>query len=352
MTPSIDKKPFGITQAGEQVHQFILTNSGGSSATLINYGATLTRLLIPDKNNRIGDVVLGFDNLKQFEDESPYFGATVGRVANRIANGLFKVDEQQYAVPINNGPNHLHGGFKGYDKRIWNGDAAMTTDGPSVRFTLLDPDGSEGYPGNVKVTVIYSLTGDNAIKIQYFAAADRPTPINLTNHAYFNLKDGGASDVLGHVFQANSDFYTPVNETLIPTGAIAPVKGTPFDFTQPKPIGKDIRTTGGNPAGYDHNLVLRSQDGTLAKAADVHEPQSGRRLEVWTTEPGIQFYSGNFLDGSIKGRQNAVYNQYHAFCLEAHHYPDSINQPKFPDTLLRPGNVYRQITEYRFSIRT
>jgi aldose 1-epimerase len=352
MTPSIEKKTFGVTQAGEQVHQFILTNSDGSSAILINFGATLARLLIPDKHNRRGDVILGFDNLKQFEDESPYFGATIGRVGNRIAQGLFKIEEQHYAVPINNGPNHLHGGFKGYDKRIWNADTIMTTDGPSVRFTLRDPDGSEGYPGNLDVTVIYSLTNGNAIKIQYFASADKPTPINLTNHAYFNLKDGGVSDVLGHILQVNSDFYTPVNETLIPTGAIAPVKGTSFDFTQPKQIGTDIKTTGGNPAGYDHNLVLRSQDASLAKAADVYESQSGRRMEVWTTEPGVQFYSGNFLNGSIKGRQNAVYNQYNAFCLETQHYPDSINQPKFPNTVLRPGKIYRQITEYRFSIGT
>jgi aldose 1-epimerase len=348
MIPRIDKKPFGITHAGEEVSQFVLINAAGASATLINYGATLARLLLPDKTGRMADVVLGFDDLRQYEDQSPYFGATIGRVGNRVANGLFSVDQQRYAAVVNDGSHHLHGGFKGYDKRIWTTDTAMTGNGPSVRFTLFDPDGSEGYPGNVHATVIYSLSKDNALKIQYFATTDKPTPINLTNHAYFNLKDGGHSDVLGHVMQANADSYTPVDANLIPTGEVAAVKGTPFDFTKPKPIGQDIRAAGGDPVGYDHNLVLRSQNGSLALAVSVSEPQSARRLEVWTTEPAVQFYTGNFLDGSIKSRQNAIYQQYHAFCLEAQHFPDSINHPKFPETILRPGTVYRQITEYRF----
>jgi aldose 1-epimerase len=349
MIPKIERKPFGTTLAGEAVHQFTLTNAAGASATLIDYGATLTRLQVPDKNNQPGDVILGFDDLRQYEDQSPYFGATVGRVANRIAHGLFSVDQQRYAVAVNNGSHHLHGGFKGYDKRIWTADTAMT-EGPSVRFTLLDPDGCEGYPGNVRVTVIYCLTHDNAIKIQYFATTDKPTPINLTNHAYFNLRDGGGSSVLENVLQANADFYTPVDADLIPIGRIAPVNGTPFDFTQPKPIGRDIQATDGAPKGYDHNLVLRSHGSSLAMAVTAYEPESGRRLEVWTTEPGVQLYTGNFLDGSIKGRSNTPYKQYHAFCVEAQHYPDSINHPKFPETVLHPGTVYRQITEYRFFV--
>jgi aldose 1-epimerase len=349
MIPRIEKKLFGTTQAGEAVHQFTLTNANGASASLIDYGATLIRLLVPDKNNQLGDVVLGFDELRAYEDQSPYFGATIGRVANRIAHGMFTLDERRYAVPVNNGPHHLHGGFKGYDKRIWTADTAMA-EGPSVRFTLLDPDGAEGYPGNVRVTVIFSLTNDNALKIQYFATTDKPTPINLTNHAYLNLKDGGASDVLGHILQVHADYYTPVDADLIPIGKIATVNGTPFDFTPPKPIGKDIQATGGNPAGFDHNLVLRSHGGLTTLAVAAYEPVTARRLEVWTTEPGVQLYTGNFLNGSIKGRNNSAYQKHHAFCVEAQHYPDSINHPKFPETVLHPGTVYRQITEYRFFV--
>ncbi len=225
----------------------------------------------------------------------------------------------------------------------------MTADGPSVRFQLVDPDGTEGFPGTLKVTVIYSLTDTNAVKIQYFATTDRTTPVNLTNHTYWNLKDGGQSDIFGHVLRIYGDHYTPVDATLIPTGEIASVSGTPIDFTSPKPIGKDMKAMGGDPTGYDHNLVLTNQDGSFAKAVDVYEPESGRWMQVWTTEPGVQFYSGNFLDGSYKGKKGTVYNQYGALVLECQHYPDSVNHANFPTTLLHPGDVYRQITEYRFS---
>ena len=243
----------------------------------------------------------------------------------------------RYAVPVNNGLNHLHGGFRGLDKRVWIADTAMTADGPSARFTLLDPDGAEGYPGNVNITVIYFADADNVLKIQYYATTDKPTPINLTNHTYFNLKDAGQSDIFNHLMQTQADAYTPVDETLIPTGEIAPVTNTPIDFTKPKPIGKDLVAMGGKPIGYDHNLVLRNQNGTLAKAVEVYEPTRGRLLEVWTTEPGVQFYSGNFLDGTIKGKKQVAYGQYHGFCLETQHYPDSVNQPKFPNAVLRRG---------------
>jgi aldose 1-epimerase len=345
----IDVSRFGSTAEGDRVEQYTLTNNKGASASFITYGATVTSLIVPDKNGSMGDVVLGFDNISQYENQSPYFGAVVGRVANRICKGIFYIDKTRYCAPVNNGANMLHGGFRGFDKRIWTADAAMTADGPSVRFKLLDPDGTEGFPGNLNVTVIYSLTETNALKIQYFATTDHTTPINLSNHSYFNLKDGGQSDIFGHILRIYGDHYTPVDSTLIPTGVIAPVAGTPIDFTSGKPIGRDLKAMGGDPIGYDHNLVLNNQDGSMAKAVDVYEPQSGRWMQVWTTEPGVQFYSGNFLDGSIKGKSRTVYNQYAALVLECQHFPDSINHPNFPSTLLHPFEVYRQITEYRFS---
>ena len=347
---SIQVLPFGVTTDGKSVSQYVLTNDAGASVRILDYGGIVTNLMVPDKDGKIGDVVLGYDNLAQYENESaPYFGATVGRVANRIADGIFHVGSQRYCLAINNGPNHLHGGIVGYDKRIWCAKAVTTTDGPTLKLTLCDPDGTEGYPGTVKVTVIYSLTADNTLKIQYFATTDKATPINLTNHCYFNLKDDGKTDIRGHVARFFADHYTPVNSVQIPTGEIAPVKGTPIDFTTPKPIGQDLDAMGGTPVGYDHNLVLNSQDGSLAEAGDVYDPDSGRYLQVFTTEPGVQFYCGKFLDGSIRGKYGNVYNRYAGFALEAQDYPDAVNHPNFPDEVIRPGEVYRQITEYRFS---
>lgn len=343
--PRIEKKPFGTTFDGQAVDRITLTNAAGASAGLITYGATLTSLTTPDRNGRFGDVVLGFDNLEQYENESPYFGATIGRVGNRIAKGLFAVDGVPYAVAVNDGLNHLHGGFRGYDKRVWQVDAAMTSDGPAAKFTLFDPDGAEGYPGDVDVTVIFTLTAANGIKIQYLAHTDQPTPINLTNHTYWNLKDAGATDVLSHRVQIEADAYVPVDSTLIPTGQILPVEGTPIDFRAAKPLGRDIEAMG----GYDHNLALRNQSGAFARAVEVTEETSGRRMEVWTTQPGVQLYSGNFLDGSVKGKGGVAYGKHHALCLETQHYPDSINHADFPDAVLRPHAVYRQVTEYRFS---
>lgn len=351
----IQRRDFGVTKEGEPVDQYILTNGTGASVSLITYGAIVTNLVVPDKNGVLGDVVLGFDNIGQYETQSPYFGAIVGRVGNRIAHGEFTIDKVKSCVPINNGPNHLHGGFKGYDKRVWKADAAMTADGPSVRFMLTDPDGTEGYPGTVTSTVIYSLTSGkdtdgaySGLKIQYYATTDKPTPINLTNHSYFNLKDAGKSSIAGHIMKVYGDKYTPVDATLIPTGEIASVKGTPIDFTEPKPIGKDLVAMGGDPVGYDHNLVLTNQDGSFAEAVQVYEPESGRLMDVWTTQPGVQFYSGNFLDGSVTGKYGDVYQEHNAIALETQHYPDSVNHSNFPDGVLRPGDVYRQITEYRF----
>jgi aldose 1-epimerase len=341
----IEQRTFGQTRDGRAVEEFTLVNAAGASVKLLNYGATIISLRVPDKSGNIGEVTLGFDNIEQYETESPYFGSVIGRVGNRIAGGRFKVDGEEYAVMLNNGHNHLHGGFNGYDKRIWTAEAAMTGEGPTVRFTLIDPIGAEGYPGSVNVTVLYTFTAGNGLKIQYFATTDSATPINLTNHAYWNLKDGGKTDVLGHILQTTAEKYVPVDDTLIPTGVLAPVEGTPIDFRKPKPIGQDIAAMG----GYDHTLVLH-QDGKIQKSVEVFEPESGRRMEVWTDQPGVQFYSGNFIQGPIQGPNGAVYDRRHGFCLETQFYPDSVNQPQFPSTILRPGRVYRHFTEYRFFV--
>ncbi|HVT79496.1 MAG TPA: aldose epimerase family protein [Phycisphaerae bacterium] len=344
---SIQKRPYGTTQAGEPVEAYTLVNEG-LTAEIITFGGILTRLLVPDRNGMPADVMLAFDSLAPFEKPGPYFGALIGRVGNRTAKGRFTLHGKTHILATNNGANHLHGGLKGYDKRVWKAAAATSPDGPTLTLTLTDKDGTEGYPGTVEVTVVYTLRA-GALRLDYSATTDKATPINLTHHAYFNLKDGGASDVLGHVLQIDADGYTPVDEGLIPTGQIAPVKGTPIDFTAPKPIGKDLKAMGGDPAGYDHNLVLRHQNGSLARAAVVTEPTTGRKLEVWTTEPGMQFYSGNFLDGA-KGKGGIAYHRHHGFCLETQHYPDAINRPEWPSIVLQPGQKYHSVTEFRFGI--
>ncbi len=340
---------FGTTADGKAVTLYTLTNAKGASVQLINFGATITHLMVPDKTGKMADVVLGFDNLKQYETESPYFGCVAGRVANRIAKGTFEVDGTAYHLAVNNGVNALHGGLKGYDKRVWDGEEVASSDGSAVKFTLTDPDGTEGYPGTVKVSVTYTLTDANAIRIEYAATTDKATPINLTNHTYWNLQDAGASDIGNHILKLEADQYTPVDATQIPTGEIAAVKDTPIDFTTPKPMGQDRHEMTGDPAGYDHNLVLRDQDGSLGKALEVYEPVTGRVMEMWTTEPGVQFYTGNFLTGKVVGKGGIAYQKHHAFAFEAQHFPDSVNHPKFPSTILRPGKTYRQVTEYRFS---
>jgi aldose 1-epimerase len=344
----IEEKDFGTLSNGiGRVHQFILTNKQGSSARLIDYGATLTNLFVPDKNGKMGDVVLGFDDAKQYEMGGSYMGCIPGRYANRIANGLFTIDGTQFAVTMNLGTNCLHGGFKGLAQRMWDADTGMTPDGPTVRFTILDPDGAEGFPGNVKVTVLYSLSDDNVLKIQYFATTDKPTPINLTNHSYFNL-NGGDGNVLNYVAKFNATQYLLVDSALIPTGQAAAVAGTPFDFTKAKLIGRDIKSLPGNASGYDNTMVLDNLKGNFIEAAQVYDPNSGRLLECWTTEPSVQFYTANGL--SAAGKSGKAYGSYSGFCLETQHYPDSPNHPNFPSTILRPGQVYRQLTEFKFSI--
>jgi len=344
----IQEKDFGTLTAGQpRVHQYILTNKQGSSARLIDYGATLTNLFVPDKNGKMGDVVLGFDDAKQYEMSGAYMGCIPGRYANRIANGMFTIDGTQYAVTMNLGTNCLHGGFKGLAARIWDADTGMTPDGPTVRFTIHDPDGAEGFPGNVNVTVLYSLTDDNVLKIQYFATTDKPTPINLTNHSYFNL-NGGDGNVLNDVAKFNATQCLLVDPTLIPTGQAAAVAGTPFDFTKAKPIGREIKSLPGDPPGYDNTMVLDNLKGNFIEAAQVYDPNSGRLLECWTTEPSVHFYTANGLNA--QGKSGKTYGPYSAFCLETQHYPDSPNHANFPNTILRPGQVYRQLTEFKFSI--
>jgi len=344
----IQEKSFGETLEGWPVHQFILTNAQGSSARIIDYGAIVTNLFVPGKTGKMEDVVLGFDSAKRYQEVGPYIGCIAGRYANRIGNGMFTIDGHQYDVTLNQGMNCLHGGFKGLAKRMWTGDAGMTPDGPTVRFTILDHDGDEGFPGNLKVTVLYTLTNDNMLKVQYYATTDKATPINLTHHSYFNLSGKDSGEVLGYVARIYADHYLSVDDSLIPTGDLTPVAGTPFDFMKPKLIGKDIKALSPLP-GYDHTMVIGNSRAELVKAADVYDPDSGRLLECWTTEPAVHFFTGNNLNG-IVGKDGVVYKAHCAFCLETQHFPDSPNHPTFPNTILRPGQVYRQVTEFRFSI--
>lgn len=336
---------FGTDMHGEKIDLFTLTNANGMVAKIMTYGATLTELRVPDKRRKSVDIVLGFDNLRQYEEQSPYFGATVGRYANRIAGAKFSIDGKEFFLAPNNAHNTLHGGIRGFDKRLWQAEPLNENGVAAVKFTYVSKDMEEGFPGTLTATVTYSLNNENELKIDYKATTDKPTPINLTNHAYFDLAGAGYESVLKHQLRINADSYTPVNKELIPTGAIEPVKGTPFDFTEPKEIGKDIQSV---PGGYDHNFVLRGQKGELREAAVIVEPISGRTLAVFTTEPGVQFYSGNFLDGTIRGI-GGVYPKHWGFTLEAQHYPDSVHHADWPGTILQPGQSYTQTTIYKFS---
>lgn len=340
--------PFGTTQCGEHVDAYTL-QSKSLRMQVLTMGGIITHLEVPDRSGSLGDVVLGFEELAPYETISPYFGCIVGRVGNRIARGKFTLDGKTYTLATNNNANHLHGGKVGFDKRIWKATPGGTGDAPSLKLSYVDPDGTEGYPGNVTSHVTYTLT-DNVLRIDYEVTTDAPTPINLTNHTYFNLKDAGATPHLEHELQMDCDRYTPVDAGLIPTGEVASVMGTPLDFTTAKPIGKDIGKIDADPKGFDHNLILSRSGTSLARCARVVEQTTGRTMECWTTEPAVQFYSGNFLDGTITGKLGHLYRQYHGFCLETQHYPDSVNQPSFPNTILRPGEVYRSTTEYRFGV--
>jgi aldose 1-epimerase len=347
--PALEKKSFGKTADGTPVDLYILTNGRGMTAKVMTYGAILTELDVPDEAGKPEDVVLGFDDLKGYLAGHPFFGATVGRVANRIAKGRFTLKGKEYKLAVNNGPNALHGGKKGFDKMVWKAEPVKAANGVAVKFTYKSPDGEEGYPGNLTATVTYTLTTKNELRLDYTATTDKATPVNLSNHTYFNLAGPGAGDILGHWTVLAANKYTPVDETLIPTGEIKPVRGTPLDFTKPRAIGTRIAQMKGKPGGYDHNFVLNSGGKSLALAATVRDPKSGRVMEMFTTEPGVQFYTGNFLDGSNKGKGGVVYKKHHGFCLEAQHFPDSVNHPNFPSTILEPGKTYKQTTIYKFS---
>jgi aldose 1-epimerase len=348
-TGSITSKSFGRTSEGRVVTLYTLTNKNGVSVSIMNYGATIVKILAPDRDGKLDDIILGFDKFSPYPKLSPYFGATVGRYANRIAKGRFQLDKTVYQLPINNGPNSLHGGLRGFDKRMWKVEP-VESDIPALRFSRLSPDGEEGYPGNLFVSVTFSLNNDNDLRISYEATTDKPTIINLTNHCYFNLSGGGT--IRNHVLTLHADAFTPVDATLIPTGEIKKVAGTPWDFRAPTPIGLHLKETGGDPIGYDHNFILnKGIFSDWSPAAEVYDPKSGRTLKISTDQPGIQFYSGNFLDGTLTGAGGNVYNQYDAFCLETQHFPDSPNHDNFPSTVLTPGETYKTSTVYAFGVK-
>jgi aldose 1-epimerase len=354
-----DAVPFGELD-GQPVEMYTLSNANGMEITVLTYGAIIQSIMVPDKDGKPGNVALGFDNLDDYIAKSPYFGAIVGRYANRIALGRFTLDGQEYELAINNDPNTLHGGDRGFDKQIWTasmGDAGSS--GQSISLSYTSPDGEEGYPGTLDVTVTYTLTEANELRIDYLATTDATTVLNLSNHTYFNLRGEGSGPVFDHELMLNAPEFTPVDETLIPTGEIAPVAGTPFDFTTAKPIGQDIRDASSDQIligrGYDHNFVLDRSgagDDEPVPAATVSEPMSGRVMKVMTTQPGVQLYTGNFLDGTFAGTSSMVYRQSDAFCLETQHFPDSPNQPDFPSTVLEPGDEFTSTTIYAFSVES
>jgi len=350
--PEIKRQAFGVTASQERVDLYTLTNANGIEVRVMTYGGIVVSLRAPDRNGKLGDVVLGYENLDGYLKNNPYFGSIVGRYGNRIGNGRFSLDGKEYSLPRNNGDNTLHGGLKGFDKVVWKARELRSNDGVGLSLSYLSKDGEEGFPGNLAVTVVYILTNRNELRIEYSATTDKPTVVNLTHHSYFNL--AGEGSILNHELMIYADKFTPVDSGLIPTGELRSVKGTPMDFTAPAVIGsridqKDEQLTLGK--GYDHNWVLNNRSGKLALAASAYEPNSGRLLEVYTTEPGLQFYSGNFLDGSITGKHGQVYKRRYGFCLETQHFPDSPNKPGFPSTALKPGQRYKSATIYRFSVK-
>ncbi len=350
---SIIKASYGTTAAGQAVDEYTLTSASGAEVKIITYGGIITSLRVPDRKGQLDNVVLGWPNLSEYETRGHYLGALIGRYGNRIANASFTLRENEHTLAANDGTNSLHGGAKGFDKVVWAAKIVPGAD-PALELTYLSPDGEEGYPGNLSVKVIYTLTSDNALRIDYSATTDKTTPVNLTQHSYFNLGGNGSGSVYNQIVQLNADRYTPIDGKLIPTGELADVAGTPFDFRKPKSIHAGIRS--GHPQvvlarGYDHNFVLNRRDATaLEQAAYVYDPATGRGMEVWTTEPGVQFYTSNFLDGTVVGSSGGLYRQGDALCLETQHFPDSPNQPHFPSTELHPGEMYHTTTVYKFTI--
>lgn len=347
---TLESSLFGQTPDGTPVKLYILRNGKGVTAKITEYGLIITELQAPDRSGKPGNVVLGFDNLERYLKGHPFFGAIAGRVANRIGQARFTLDGREYALAKNNGPNHLHGGMVGFDKKVWKSwPLPITPNAVSVEFAYLSPDGEEGYPGNLLVRVRYTLTADSELRIEYTATTDQATPVNLTNHSYFNLAGNG--DVLAHELTLMADFYTPSDEGLVPTGEVRSVAGTPLDFTKPTAIGAHYQETGLKPSGYDHHFVLRHGGGSLALAARAVDPSSGRVLEVFTTEPGVQLYTANHMDGSVTGTGGVKYPRHGGFCLETQHPPDAINKAHFPSVILRPGQTFNSTTVFRFSTR-
>jgi len=350
----VKKAAFGTTPDGKSVDLYTLTNAQGMEICVMTYGGVIVSLKVPDRKGQLGDVVLGFENLEGYSPKVPYFGALIGRYGNRIGNAKFTLDGKEYTLAKNDGPNSLHGGIRGFDKVVWQGEPLERKDDVGVILKYTSPDGEEGYPGTLHATVTYTLNDKNELEIDYQATTDKATPINLTNHSYFNLAGEGNGDILGDLLTLNADHFTPVDDTLIPTGKIASVKGTPFDFTQPTPIGARINEQNEQLLlghGYDHNFVINRTGPGLTLVARVYEPTTGRVIEIDSTEPGVQFYTGNFLDGTLIGKHGHVYGRRAALCLETQHYPDSPNKPEFPSTILRPGQTYHSTTIFRFSTR-
>lgn len=343
-------EPFGRLPDGTTVESYLLVLENGVSCKLLSYGATIAELHVPDRNGRLGDIVLGFSSLETYLSHTWYVGAAIGRFCNRIAQGRFTLDGKDYQLAVNNGSNHLHGGNRGFDKRVWRAEVLNRPDGPSVAFHLSSPDGEEGYPGAMELTVTYTLTVGGELRMDYRATTTAATPVNLTNHAYWNL--AGAGSILQHELTINADRSTAVDETSTPIGIIAPVAGSPLDFTAPRPIGSLIGQLTNLPQGYDHNFVVNREEGGnragLAWVARVKEPISGRTMEVLSDQPGVQFYTGNYMDGSLIGKTGEVYAYQTGFCLETQHFPDSVNHPNFPSTILRPGEVFQSTTIHRF----
>lgn len=341
----IEIEEFGTMDDGRSVELFTLTKENGMEVSITNYGGIVTSIMVPDQDGNIENVVLGFDDLEKYKSGHPFFGAIAGRYANRIANGQFELNGEVYELARNNGENHLHGGNEGFDKKLW--DAEVNEDENSVTFSYLSPDGEEGYPGNLNVDVTYTLTEDNELQIDYHATTDKATVVNLTNHSYFNLSGDPSQGILDHLLTIQADRYTPVDEGLIPTGELRPVEGTAFDFTEPETVGARIESI---PPGYDHNYVLNNPNSGVRKIATVQHDESGRIMEVYTDQPGVQLYTGNFLDGSITGHHRVPIQQYAALCLETQTFPDSPNKPDFPSPVLNPGETYETTTIYQFKV--
>ncbi len=347
------REPFGKLESGEYINLFTLTNSNGIEMKVINYGGIITSLKIPDRNGEPGDVVLGYSNLDQYVEDSPYFGAIIGRYGNRIAKGMFTLDGVQYNLALNNGANHLHGGLTGFDKVVWTTEPIESDEGVGLKFSRASPDMEEGYPGNLKVVVIYFLGNDNSLRFDYEAETDKTTIVNLTQHTYFNFNEM-KGDILDHVLMLNASHFVPVDSSLIPTGELRAVQYSPFDFNEPKAVGRHISEDHLQlkyGIGYDHTWVLNDSDGEIPFAGSLYDPVSGRFMEVYTTEPGIQFYSGNFLDGTNIGKNGIAYQHRMGLCLETQHFPDSPNQPDFPGVSLKAGETYKTSTVYKFSTR-